>query len=72
MEHQESSPIDTTYGKILQCADLSSFIISYKLQNVRYNCNRCGKPTGDHNYTVHIIRHAFDDMKGYESENGDL
>ena len=24
---------------------------------------------GDHNYTVHIIRHAFDDMKGYESEN---
>ena len=36
---------------------------------VRYTCNRCGKLIGDHNYTVHIIRHAFDDMKGYESEN---
>ena len=23
----------------------------------------------DHNYTVHIIRHAFEDMKGYESGN---
>ena len=23
----------------------------------------------DHNYTVHIIRHAFEDMKGYESVN---
>ena len=21
---------------------------------------------GDHNYTVHIIRHAFEDMKGYD------
>jgi hypothetical protein len=36
---------------------------------VRYNCNRCGELIGDHNYTVHIIRHAFDDMKCYESEN---
>jgi hypothetical protein len=36
---------------------------------MRYNCNRCGKLIGDHNYTVHIIRHAFDDMKDYKSEN---
>jgi hypothetical protein len=27
-----------------------------------YACNRCGKKIGDHNYTVHILRHAFDDM----------
>jgi hypothetical protein len=28
-----------------------------------YACNRCGKKIGDHNYTVHIIRHAFQDME---------
>ncbi|MGA9150790.1 MAG: hypothetical protein WBZ36_09440 [Candidatus Nitrosopolaris sp.] len=36
---------------------------------VQYACNRCGKLIGDQNYTIHIIRHAFDDMKSYESEN---
>jgi len=30
---------------------------------------RCGKLIGGHNYTVHIIRHTFADMKDYESEN---
>jgi hypothetical protein len=29
----------------------------------------CKLAAGDHNYTVHIIRHAFEDMKGYEFEN---
>ena len=24
-------------------------------------CNTCGKLIGDNNYSVHIIRHAFDD-----------
>jgi hypothetical protein len=28
-----------------------------------YACNRCGEKIGDHNYTVHIIRHAFQDME---------
>ena len=28
---------------------------------VRHVYNRCGKLIGDNNYTVHIIRHAFDD-----------
>jgi hypothetical protein len=47
----------------------SSMNILSIYESVRYACNRCGKLIGDHNYTVHIIRHAFDDMKGYESEN---
>jgi hypothetical protein len=30
---------------------------------MRFACNRCGKMIGDHDYTVHIIRHAFGDME---------
>jgi hypothetical protein len=26
-------------------------------------CNRCGKKIGDDNYTVHLIRYAFDDIR---------
>jgi hypothetical protein len=66
----KSAPINTTYRKFLQCIFGLSFIISLISRKfVLYNCNRCGKLIGDHNYTVHIIRHAFDDMKCYESEN---
>ena len=28
-----------------------------------YACNRCGEKIRDHNYTAHIIRHAFQDME---------
>jgi hypothetical protein len=28
-----------------------------------YACNRCGEKIGEHNYTAHIIRHAFQDME---------
>jgi hypothetical protein len=28
-----------------------------------YACNRCGEKIEDHNYTAHIIRHAFQDME---------
>jgi hypothetical protein len=28
-----------------------------------YVCNRCGEKIADHNYTSHIIRHAFQDME---------
>ena len=30
---------------------------------MRHACNRCGEKIGDHNYTAHIIRHAFQDME---------
>jgi hypothetical protein len=30
---------------------------------LQFACNRCGKKIGDHDYTVHIIRHAFQDME---------
>jgi hypothetical protein len=27
---------------------------------LQFVCNRCGKKIGEHNYTVHIVRHAFE------------
>jgi len=33
------------------------------VRHATYACNSCGKKIGDRNYTVHIIRHAFDDME---------
>jgi hypothetical protein len=38
-------------------------LISKKLMRHAYACNRCGEKIGDHNYTDHIIRHAFQDME---------
>jgi hypothetical protein len=38
-------------------------LISKRLMRHVYACNRCGEKIGDHNYTIHIIRHAFQDME---------
>jgi DNA-directed RNA polymerase subunit RPC12/RpoP len=38
-------------------------LISKKLMRHAYACSRCGEKIGDHNYTAHIIRHAFQDME---------
>ena len=38
-------------------------LISKKLMRHANACSRCGEKIGDHNYTAHIIRHAFEDME---------
>jgi hypothetical protein len=38
-------------------------LISKKLMRHAYACSRCGEKIGHHNYTAHIIRHAFEDME---------
>ena len=51
--------IDTSNSQKIFLVSFSTSPTSKKL--VRDACNRCGKLIGDNNYTVHIIRHVFDD-----------
>ena len=40
---------------------LAIFMRLLHLQDMSYTCNRCGKVVGDHDYTTHVIKHAFQD-----------
>lgn len=51
--------IDTSNSQKIFLVSFCMSLTSKKL--MQYACNRCGKLIGDNNYTVHIIRHAFDD-----------